>query len=541
AARFNGQFALAVWDTVDKVLFLVRDRLGIKPLYFGQFNGTLVFGSELKALWSHPRFVHDLNPAAVTRYLELGYVPAPLSIFQNVWKLPPGHVLRLDGPAKQPKPAPYWSLRKIVMERQVENRPDGAIIEDFEALLRDAVRKRLIADVPVGAFLSGGIDSSLIVAMMQREAGVSVKTFSVGFEDEAFDEAPHATRIARHLQTDHTNLYVSPKEIFDLLDELPRLYDEPFADESQIPTTLLSRLARKSVTVCLSGDGGDELLGGYTRYERAARHWQRVDRIPRVIRGALRAGVRPVASFERTALGRQIATAAARLVNPTVSLGQVSRQLELAGSSYPVGFYRRSIGLDARSLAGPRLRHGLKIDSVEFSSVDAMSGLSLQETMMLTDALGYLPDDILVKVDRASMDVALEVRVPLLDYRVVEQSWTIPDHLKRRPGESKWILRELLGKYVPRSYFERPKQGFAVPLDDWLRGPMRDWGESLLNSRDIAATGLIDPKAVHALWQYHLDQGRNATTMLWRILMLQSWLRASKDGRKAENSGVSIA
>ncbi|HEX9660126.1 MAG TPA: asparagine synthase C-terminal domain-containing protein, partial [Rhodothermales bacterium] len=471
----------------------------------------------------------------------LGYVPAPMSIFRNVWKLPPGHVLRLDGPAEQPEPAPYWSLREIVTERHVEDAPDGVIIKDFEDLLRDSVRKRLIADVPVGAFLSGGIDSSLIVAMMQQEAGVSVKTFSIGFEDEAFDEAPHATRIARHLRTDHTNLYVSPKEIFELLNELPRLYDEPFADESQIPTALLSRLARKSVTVCLSGDGGDELFGGYARYERAARYWQRVDRIPPIIREALRTGVRPMASFERTALGRRIAAAAARLVNPSVSLGQVSRQLELAGSSRPVQFYRRSIGLDARSLAGPRLRPGAKTDAAEFSLFEPTTGFSLQDTMMLTDALGYLPDDILVKVDRASMDVALEVRVPLLDYRVVERSWTIPDDLKRRPGESKWILREILSNYVPRSYFERPKQGFAVPLDDWLRGPLRDWGESLLDKRDIAATGLIDPKAVQALWRDHLDEGSNAKTMLWRILMLQSWLRASKEGRKAENSGVSIA
>lgn len=413
-------------------------------------------------------------------------------------------------------------MEEIARAARSDRDPADDIIGDFDTLLRDAVRKRLVADVPVGAFLSGGIDSSLVVALMQQEAGRTVKTFSIGFENEDFDEAPYATQIARHLGTDHVNLYVSPDQIFEFLTELPRIYDEPFADESQVPTALVSRLARQTVTVCLSGDGGDELFGGYTRYRRVAEHWQRIDRMPGLLRWAARAGERTTAALERTAAGRRLTAIAARTLNPSIPLGQVSRKLALLGSDNPLSFYRRSIGLDARSMAGPRLRD---VKEVEAQAGEQSVGLSLRESMMLVDALGYLPDDILVKVDRASMDVALEVRVPLLDHRVVERAWSIPEDMKVRGTETKWLLREILSRHVPRSLFERPKQGFAVPLNDWLRGPMRDWGETLLDSRAIADDGLLDPDAVSALWRDHVEARSDAKTMLWRILSLQAWLR----------------
>ncbi|HUF10718.1 MAG TPA: asparagine synthase (glutamine-hydrolyzing), partial [Rhodothermales bacterium] len=427
-AHFNGQFAFALWDTFDRVLFLVRDRIGIKPLYFGQFNETIVFGSELKALRSHPEFVHDLSPQAVVDFLELGYVPSPLSIYSNVQKLPPGHILKLTRPGALVETVPFWSAREVVAGRDPHRGTDAEIVDDLEALLRDSVRMRLVADVPVGAFLSGGIDSSLITSLMTRESRGKVRTFSIGFEEAEYDESPYATDVASHLGTDHTNLYVTSDDVQDLLTELPRMYDEPLADVSQLPTALVSRLARKSVTVSLSGDGGDELFGGYSRYERAIRYWRLVSKIPSLLRRLAKGVAGPTAAFESSKFGMDASFALSRSLLRPAMPGQFARQIELVGSADGWEFYNRGIRLNAGSLTSGALR-GKAADDLPpaFRSFD---GLTFLESMQLTDLQSYLPDDILVKVDRASMDVALEVRVPLLDHRVVEYSWQVPERLK---------------------------------------------------------------------------------------------------------------
>lgn len=520
--RFNGQFAFAVWDVRESVMILARDRLGIKPLYVGRFGDTFAFGSELKSLAAHPSFDGRIDAEAVTRFLELGYVPGALSIYAAVRKVPPGHILEMREPGAGLSSRSYWSVEDVVENRHAGG--DGAeeALDGLEQRLRDAVRLRMVADVPVGAFLSGGIDSSLVVSLMMQEASGPVKTFSVGFEEESFDEAPHATRIAQYLGTDHTNLYVKAGDVFDVLNELPRMYDEPFADVSQVPTCLVSRLARQSVTVSLSGDGGDELFGGYGRYVRALRQWSKVSRIPAPLRGIFRGAAAPVAAIERSRLGRSAAYALGRLVNPGVMPGQFARQLELVGSTDALAFYAQSIRLKAGGLSNRGIRNSSR--TAASTNVDIGKGLSFLESMMLTDTLAYLPDDILVKVDRASMDVALEVRVPFLDHRVVEFSWSVPEDLKMRDGQTKWLLRQLLKRYVPERMFERPKQGFAIPLGAWLRGPLRDWAESLLADRQVAAGGLVDPTSVKAIWKAHLAEKGDFEMLLFRIISLQQWL-----------------
>jgi len=523
-SRFNGQFALAVWDRQEHNLTLARDRLGIKPLYWGLAGTTMLFASELKSIASHPSFRGSINPEAAYRFLELGFVPGPLSIFEGIQKLPPGHTVTLSRPDDTASSAPFWSLDEVVAARSFGDESDESRVDQLQLLLADAVRKRMIADVPLGAFLSGGIDSSLIVALMQNEGAGRVKTFSIGFDDDSFDEAPHAERIAGHLGTDHTNLYVSAAETFDLLAELPSIYDEPFADESQIPTALVSRLARQFVTVSLSGDGGDEFFGGYDRYGRVLSHWHRLERYPFAARRLADLTGNTVSSLERTSAGRNLALAAARRFNPSASSGQVGRLLNLAGARDLGAFYRRSVRLDARSLAGPALRG---IEPVGGTEGRLHNGsITDREALMLADGLSYLPDDILVKVDRASMDRALEVRVPLLDHRVVEFSWSLPERMKYRDGVTKCILRTLLARYVPNEMFERPKHGFAVPLHDWLRGPLRDWSEGLLDPTSLSGHGFVDPKAVSGLWRDHLAARSNAKTMLWRILTLEAWKKS---------------
>jgi asparagine synthase (glutamine-hydrolysing) len=537
--RFNGQFALGVWDRTEQVLILARDRLGIKPLYVARQGKLLLFGSQLEALRRHPDFRAEINKEAVYRFLERGYVPGPSSIYEDVTKLEPGHLVRIRRPEEAGLPARYWSLTERATALGPIEGDDHEVVASFEHLLEDAVVKRMIADVPLGAFLSGGIDSSLIVALMQENASGRVQTFSIGFEDDAFDEAPHATRVAAHLGTDHTNLYVAPDETLDLLTELPSIYDEPFADESQLPTALVSRLARQSVTVALSGDGGDECFGGYTRYSRAEEHWRRLNRIPRPFRKLVGACAPSVSACERSPAGRRIVAAAMRLVRPSVTYGQVARQFDLFGASDPLDFYRKSVGLDPRALIGPAVPDEYRGGYSRSVAALEGSGLSIRERMMLSDALTYLPDDILVKVDRASMDVALEVRVPLLDHRVVEFSWRLSDQMRLRNGETKWILRRILQKRLPRALFDRPKQGFAVPLQDWLRGPLKSWAEDHLNARELRDEGLLDQAAVRSLWENHLAARCNAKTMLWRILSLQSWLKSSRNEvRHAAEAGA---
>ncbi|MFV1979710.1 MAG: asparagine synthase (glutamine-hydrolyzing) [Rhodothermia bacterium] len=519
--RFNGQFAFAVWDEETKSLTLVRDRLGIKPLYYGWFGGTFVFGSELDAVRMHPRFEPKVNPRAIASLLEVGYVPAPFSIFNGVFKLLPGTLLTLQTAEERASPRRYWSISEAASRTRTTGMDPELAADTLDALLRDSVAVRLVADVPVGAFLSGGIDSSLVCGAMCSVASGPVKTYSIGFEEARFDEAPYAAKVASHLGTDHTSLYVSAEEAMGVLHDLPGLYDEPFADASQIPTFLVSRLARNEVVVSLSGDGGDELFGGYNRYERALSRWPRMSQIPSPLRKTAADASRVVSVLECSAPFRAVARQVPRALNRRVGFGQLARALSLVGSATFADYYRRSVSLAASGFAGPELleaaRHEPALD------IEVPGGLDLLHTMTYVDMLSYLPDDILVKVDRASMAVSLEVRVPLLDHRIVEYSWSLGTDLKIRNGDQKWLLKHLLKRYVPPSLTERPKKGFGVPIGSWLRGPLKELAESLLDERALAADQIFDPGAVGTIWRQHLAKQAEVHVLLWRILMYQAW------------------
>jgi asparagine synthase (glutamine-hydrolysing) len=423
-SRLNGQFAFAVWDGQTRALTLVRDRLGIKPLYYGWVGGTFVFASELDAIRLHPKFRADVNPEAVVALIELGYIPAPLSIYNGVFKLPPGAILTLRNPGDDHPPHYYWDLQDIAgSETDRVSDPKEALAE-LESLVRDSVKLRMIADVPLGAFLSGGIDSSVVCAVMQAVASGPVKTFSIGFEETGFDEAPFASTIADHLGTSHTELYVTAKEAMDVIPNIPGLYDEPFADSSQIPTHLVSKLARREVTVSLSGDGGDELFAGYDRYRRVLSQWPRFSGVPRSLRSIAARASSLATNVERGSLAKDMLSRAPKVVQKRVGFGQYGRAIGMLGSMNIAEFYRRSLSLTAAGFLGPRLDGVATNGPVLNPAIPA--GLGTLETMTYVDMRAYLPDDILVKVDRASMAVSLEARVPLLDHRIVEFSWRVP-------------------------------------------------------------------------------------------------------------------
>lgn len=519
--RFNGQFALAVWDERENSLTLVRDRIGIKPLYYGWFDGTFVFGSELDAIRMHPKFDPEENPRAIMSLLELGYIPAPLSVYSRVSKLHPGTILTLRTAADRPSPRAYWSMSEVAT-RPVSTVSDPVAATDaLEELVRDSVGLRMVADVPVGAFLSGGIDSSVVCAIMRSVAAGPVRTYSIGFEEASFDEAPYAEKVAEHLGTDHTNLYVSASEAMAVLHDLPRLYDEPFADSSQIPTFLVSRLARNDVIVSLSGDGGDEILGGYDRYSRTLSRWPRMSRVPSVMRKLVGSASGPVSALERSAPIRAISSRLPHTVNRQVGFGQLGRALSLLGSSSISEYYLRLISLDSRGFAGPSLADASRNQPV--LDVNLPADLDTLHTMTYVDTMSYLPDDILVKVDRASMAVSLEARVPLLDHRIVEHCWSVDTALKIHNGERKWLLKNLLKRYVPPSLTERPKMGFGVPIGDWIRGPLRDWTESLISEKTLTEDGIFDAHAVRVIWGQHLAKRADVQSLLWRVLMYQAW------------------
>ncbi len=516
--RLIGMFAFALWDTERHELILVRDRLGIKPLYWGYLDGSLIFASELKAFTPYPGWHPTLNPDAIAAYLRHNYIPTPHCIYQGVHKLQPGCYLTFSA-GREPDVRYYWDFRDIAADAFADRQPiETADAEQaLDLLLRDAVGKRMVADVPLGTLLSGGIDSSLVTALMQVQSERPIKSFSIGFAEAQFDEAPYARKIARHLGTDHTELYVEPSHALEVIPKIPQWYDEPFADSSQIPTYLVCELTKKHVAVVLSGDGGDEVFAGYNRYTLGAQIWNRTRVFPWFLRKAVGANLRriPESSFDRLAallpssrrpglFGHKIHKLADGLLQPHPDA--MYRQLVthwqdpatiVLGSSEPQGHlwnpdYRRTIP--------------------EFT-----------ERMQFLDTLTYLPDDILTKVDRASMAVSLEVRVPLIDHRVVEFAWQLPLHLKTHRGRGKILLRRVLDRYVPRELVERPKMGFGVPIDLWLRGSLRDWAESLLDERRLRDQGLLDPAPIREKWRAHLA-GENWAYPLWDVLMLQAWL-----------------
>jgi asparagine synthase (glutamine-hydrolysing) len=523
--RTVGMFAFALWDRRERRLVLARDRLGEKPLYYGWAGGHFLFGSELKALRAAPGWEGTIDRQALLLFLRNSFVPAPLSIYEGVRKLPPGTWLELRAggagglaPGSWPEPQPYWSLEAAM--RAGAERPfagsEAEAVDALEQLLGQAVEAQMVADVPLGAFLSGGIDSSTVVALMQSRSSRPVHTFTIGFREHGFDEAVHARQVADHLGTDHTELYVSWQDTLSIIPQLPTMYDEPFADASQVPTHIVARLARQRVTVALSGDGGDELFGGYTRYSLGARLWRAVGGVPLPARRLLGRGIAAVPPWVWRGMGQRGARvgdrahkAAGVLAAPGLADVQVSLMSHWPD---PSGVVR-----GARMPEPPRR---------------PAAGATV-EAMMVEDTLSYLPDDILVKVDRAAMAVSLETRVPLLDHRIVEFAWSLPLPLRVRGGTGKWLLRQLLHRHVPRSLVERPKMGFGVPIADWLRGPLRGWAEDLLATDSLAAGGLLEPAPIRERWTAHASGARNWQYALWNVLMFQAWRDAEGRPRPA--------
>ncbi len=517
--RLIGMFAMAIWDRREKVLYLVRDRLGIKPLYWSDFDGRLLFGSELKALRADRHWTPELDQAALATYLRFGYVPTPSTIYRGVNKLPPGTVLTARE-GRTPTISPFWSLDEIAMSAQAArfSGDEDEATEALEVLLRDAVKRRMVADVPLGAFLSGGIDSSTVVALMQSQAARPVRTFSIGFSESGYDEAKNAAAVARHLGTEHTELYASPKLALDVIPHLADIYDEPFADSSQVPTYLVSKMTREHVTIALSGDGGDELFGGYTRYFRGDALWRAIEATPQPLRHLAAYGVKALSPATWSVFGGIIPEH-----RRPAQFGDKMHELAgvLAGSPEASAFYKQimSLWVDPKTVltAGPE-RSGLLEDARVRKLIPDFA-----ERMQYIDTLTYLPDDILTKVDRASMAVSLEARVPLLDHRVVAFSWSLPPAMKTGNGVGKRLLRRVLDRYVPRELVERPKQGFAMPIAAWLRNELRDWAETLLDERQLARDGIFEVEPIRTRWREHLEGKCDWQSQLWAILMFQAW------------------
>jgi len=517
--RAIGMFAFALWDRKTRSLTLARDRLGIKPLYYAVSPERILFASQLKAFRPAPHWKPTIDEDAVVGYLRHAYIAQPRTIYREAEKLAPGHILTLrEGSTSSPKC--FWDLRGIAVAGQRRNDPvpdPREAADRLDALLRDSVKLRMIADVPLGAFLSGGIDSSTVVALMQAQSTRAVKTFSIGFHESGYDEAQCAKQVAAHLGTDHTEFYVEPRHALDVIPHLADWFDEPFADPSQIPTYLVSELTRKHVTVALSGDGGDELFAGYNRYVWAERLARAVNLVPRPLRGASAAALRALAPQTWNRLFGFV-PAAWRPALPGDKLHKITTLLD---NPQPDAIYRRLVSQWERpeevAAAGREPRGPMWDPTIARDFHD------LVPRMQFLDMITYLPDDILTKVDRATMAVGLEGRVPLLDHRVVAYSWSLPLEFKLRGGRSKWLLRQVLDRYVPRSLIDRPKMGFGVPIDAWLRGPLREWAESLLAPARLASDGFVRVEPVRRAWREHLEGSRNWQYPLWTVLMLQAW------------------
>lgn len=519
--RLIGMFAFAVWDRRDRTLVVVRDRLGIKPLYWTRQGSLFAFASELKALVRHPDCSLSLDRKALAAYLRFGYVPGPLSIYSEAAKLQPGHILTLPWQGELRLEC-YWDLKEVISGARRDAAAfasDDEAADALESLLRDAVGRRMIADVPLGAFLSGGVDSSLVTALMQAQSSRPIRTFSIGFAESHYDEAPFAREVARHLGTEHTEMTVSEADALAVIPDLPTMYDEPFADSSQIPTHLVSRLARREVTVALSGDGGDELFAGYTRYKLAAQFQRKLEMAPQAVRGMAASLIRAVPPRGYDEMARFLPES----VRPTMLGDKAHKLASVVDLPDIAAVYRRLV---AQWPDPSLLLPGETGASAVFDGAWARADLAEPiERMQFADALTYLPDDILTKVDRASMAVALEARVPLLDHRVVAFAWGLPMEMKIRQGRAKWLLRKVLHRHVPASLIERPKAGFAVPIADWLRGRLRSWAEDLLDPDRMRQQGIFDPAPVTAAWKSHLEGRRNNQNPLWTILMFQAWAR----------------
>ena len=515
--RLVGMFTIGVWDRRERALTLVRDRLGIKPLYWAKFDKLFLFGSELKALRAHPGWSPRIDRAAVASFMRHSYVPAPHTIYQGVHKLEPGTLLTLPLNG-EPRVTRYWDARAVARQGLAAPMPgsDRELTDELELRLQDAVTCRMIADVPLGAFLSGGVDSSTVAALMRAANRGPVKTFTISSDIAGFDEAAHAAAVARHLGTDHTELTVTADQARDVIPRLPEMYDEPFADASQIPTHLVSAMTRQRVTVALSGDGGDELFAGYNRYRLTSRRWASLSLLPRPLRNGI-AGAITGMSPDRWSRLLSILPARIRPSQIGDKLHKLAAVLTLPDG---IAAYRRLVTNWEPSEVMP--------GSDEYKGAVWDPALPKEfpgflDQMQLLDLITYLPDDILTKVDRASMAVGLEARVPLLDHRVVEFAWRLPHAARIRGNTGKWLLRQVLYRHVPKHLIERPKMGFDIPFGDWLRGPLRDWAETFLNERRLREAGLVDAARVRQIWQEHLDGRRNWQYLIWDVLMLETW------------------
>jgi len=525
-ARANGMYAFAVWDRTDRTLHLVRDRLGEKPLYYGWFGSTLLFGSELKALRAHPAFDAEIDRGALTSYLRFNCVPSPQSIFEQVRKLPPASVLTIatgDARPQTATPRAYWSAVDAFAPEQARTGvTDADATDELEALLLDAVRIRMRSDVPLGAFLSGGVDSATVVALMHAQGDQTVRTFTIGSTSRAHNEADRAALIANRLGSRHTELIVTGDDALATVDRLPVVYDEPFSDSSQIPTLLVSELARRDVTVSLSGDGGDELFGGYNRYFWGRAIWRRIGHLPPAMR---RIGARALTTVSPARWDREFRRFGPLLpprLRQRTPGDRLHKLAEVLAVRNPEDLYLGLVSAwkspNALVLGGAEYPTAIR-DRAQWALLPDFA-----QQMMFLDLITYLPDDILAKVDRASMGVGLEARVPLLDHRVVEFAATLPLHLKIRKNEGKWLLRQVLYRYVPPALIDRPKMGFGVPIDAWLRGPLRAWAEDLLSADRLHREGFLAPAPIREKWVEHLGGARNWQYYLWNVLQFQAWL-----------------
>lgn len=522
--RAVGMFAIALWDKQTRTLTLARDRLGEKPLYYGWQRDTFLFGSELKALRAHSSFSAEVDRGALALFMRHNCVPTPYSIYRGISKLQPGCTITVSLSRRETCAVPFWD-GALVMADALSDQfvgSDDEAIAALERLLLDAVDRQMMADVPLGAFLSGGIDSSTVVALMQAQSRRPVKTFTIGFDEKGFDEARHAKAVAAHLGTDHTELYVTPHEAQSVIPRLPLLYDEPFSDSSQIPTFLVSELARRDVAVSLSGDAGDELFGGYNRYAWTTSLWRTLGPVPRGLRRAAATCATAVSPTAWNRMHRSVSGILPRAVRVTQPGDKLHKLAELLAVRAPEEIYLSLVS------------HWKAPETVVLDAYDLPTALTrpagqpriprLEDRMMYLDAMTYLPDDILTKVDRAAMAVSLETRVPFLDHRVVEFAWRLPLSMKIRRGQGKWILRQVLNRYVPASLIDRPKMGFGVPIDSWLRGPLRPWAEDLLSESRLKDEGYFNPSPIRQKWREHLSGARNWQYHLWDVLMFQAWL-----------------
>ena len=526
--EINGMFAIALYDTKNNSLYLIRDRMGEKPLYYGWNDDYFLFGSELKSLKAFHGFFGKVDRDALAMYLKYDYVPSPYSIYKGINKLPGGSYVKLSmvnnvwSKENISDPIYYWSMSDIAKSGKEVNRfsgDDENAVQELDNLLSRAIKRQMLSDVPLGAFLSGGIDSSVVAALMQKQSKEKIKTFTIGFNEKHYNEAEYAKEVANHLGTDHTELYVTAEQAIDVISRLPEIYDEPFSDSSQIPTFLVSKMAKKYVTVSLSGDGGDELFGGYNRYFMANRIWKKIEKIPHIVRKLISKGIEMLSPrWWDFLIGVvfKLLPSSYKIPNPGDKLYKLSKMLTLDSIYHIYDSLVSHWDNSFEVVIGCKKKGDKFNQDIDFSHPE--------DGMMLLDSITYLPDDILVKVDRAAMFTSLETRAPFLDKDVVEFSWKLPLNMKIRGSQGKWVLKKVLDKYVPKELVDRPKMGFGVPIDSWLRGPLREWADDLLSEERLKNDGYFHVESIREKWEDHLSGHRNWQYHLWSVLMFQIWL-----------------